>query len=304
MKLHFNTKIGMRTIKTAISVVIGLYLSILLKLDTPIFTTIAAITTMQPSFTETFNTMKNRIITCIFGVVIGILLSYITDNPFLLPIIAGFGVIFVIWVLQLFGFKSMITLSVIVFLASISSSSDKFAYGLNRLIGTVLGVLVAVIVNYLISSPKVHENFFESIALTYRDILSLTKRRILIHSEPKLVKLSKDIDQANTYYKIMKEELNVPFHEEVNLERPRIILSLINEIFVRFRLLEELKGHYPVLTVENKRLIREMFHFTVLFDGDLEGRKNIVYNFHITTLLNNIMMIENYLNEITEEPVK
>lgn len=302
MKIFFGPPIGMRTIKTAIAVVLSLYLSILFKFDTPIFTTIAAITTMQPSFTETFHTMKSRVLTTVFGVVLGIILSYTTENQYLLPIITGFGVIFLIWVLQLFHLKSMITLSVIVFLASISSGADKVTYGFNRFIGTVLGVVVSTVVNYVISSPKIHENFFESIALTYRDVLSLTKRRILIHSEPKLTELSKDIQQANTYYEIMREELNMPFQESVNLERPEIILSLINEIFIRFQLLEELKGHYPVLTPENKKLISEMFRFTVLFDGDLEGRKNIVYNFHITTLLNNILMIENYLNEMTKEP--
>lgn len=294
-------RIGMRTIKTAISVVLGLYLSQALGLNTPIFTTIAAITTMQPSFSESFSTMKKRILTCIFGVILGTLFSYITDNPILLPLIAGIGCIVLIWVLQVFNMKPMITLSVIVFLASISANTDKLVYAVNRLIGTVLGVLVSVMVNYLISSPKAHENFYESIALTYRDIRALAKRSILLHSEESLGTLSKDIAQANTFYKIMKDEFNIPFHGDIDLERSQVLLSLINEIFVRFQLLEELKGHYPVLTPENKKIIEEMFHFTVLWDGDLEGRKNIVYNFHITTLLNNIKMIETYLEELTRE---
>ena len=251
---------------------------------------------MQPSFAESINTMKSRIITCIFGVIVGILLSFVTDNPLLVPIVAGAGVVFVIWVLQLLGFKSMITLAVVVFLASISSTADKFLYGFNRLIGTLLGVFVSVAVNYMISSPKVHENFFESIAFTYRDILSLARRLLLKHSELMLTDLSSDIEKSNSYYKMMKDELQIPFHKEVNLEKPEQMLILINEIFVRFQLLEELKDRYPTINDENKKLIQELFHFTILFEGDLKEQENIVYNYHINTLLKNIMEIEKELH--------
>ena len=149
-KLDYKYRIGMRAFKTALAVVIGLYLSYLLNLDSPIFVSIAAVSSMKPSMSESLQDTKKRAFTCVFGVILGYLSSIISVPEFVEPLIAGLGILITIYILVVFKMKDMTQLSCIVFVASFSSNSDKFYYATNRIIGTFVGIIVGVLVNYFI----------------------------------------------------------------------------------------------------------------------------------------------------------
>lgn len=292
-------KIGMRTVKTALAVMIGLYTSLILNLNSPIFTSIAAITTMQPTFTESFKNVKNRLFTALIGVVLGYLFSLITNNPYLAPLVAGFGIIMIIWFLQLFNLKSLVTLTTVIFMASFSAQSDKIEYGFNRLIGTFIGVLIGVVVNYLISSPNIHQNFYDSIAKTYGDLLKITHGTLLTSGEKNMKKLTKDIESATTYYNLLKDETTVPFYSNIETKTPAILINLVNEVFLRYRVLEELNATHLKLNYKNIKLIERLFKYTIVLNETKEDDKTIVYNYHINTILRNMLEI----NEILESNI-
>ena len=77
-KIDYKYRIGMRAIKTALAVLIGLYISYLLNLNSPIFVSIAAVSSMKPSMSESLDDMKKRLFTAVIGVIIGYLASKIS----------------------------------------------------------------------------------------------------------------------------------------------------------------------------------------------------------------------------------
>lgn len=282
---------GMRTVKTAIAVALGLYISYLLKLDSPIFVGISSITTMQRSYTETFESMRLRVLTAIVGVILGFVLSLITDNPMVRPIIAGFGILLCITILLRFNLQRMISLTCIVFIASYVAKSDKIVYGVNRVIGTILGVVISMLVNFLISSPKIERDFNEILDNAYKDVFRMTKQILLIQNHPSLGILRKEIESANEYYELLNEEVNHLFLPEKELTLQKQIVDELNAVFINLRIVNLMRDDYPNLTWTNRALIEDLFQFTVLFDGNMDGSENIVYNYHINSLLTRLQKI-------------
>ncbi len=283
---------GMRIVKTAIAVMLGLYISYLLGLDSPIFVSISSITTLERSYTETFESVRKRVVTAIIGVILGFVLSLITDDPMIRPLVAGLGIVMVIVILLHFKMQKMISLTCIVFIASYVAKSDKIVYGVNRVIGTVLGVVISLIVNFLISSPKIERNFNEVIDNTYEDMLRMTKQILLMQNHPSISNLRTEIESANKYYELMNEEVNhlhLP-EEELNLQKQMV--DELNEVYINLRIVNLMRNDYPNLTWTNRALIEDLFHFTVLLDGSMDGSKNIVYNYHINLLLTHLQNIE------------
>lgn len=287
--------IGMRTFKTALSVVLGLYLSHILNLGAPIFTSIASITTMQPSFTDTSKQVKRRLFTCVFGVIFGYLLAQITENPMITPILAGIGVIFTIVLHQLTGQKNMITLACIVFVASFATKTNHFTYGINRLLGTCLGVAISVAVNVLIRAPQIHEDFFKSVKEAYIEIFDLTRASLLFPYPSDLTKLEAAISKVNNYYHMLDEEIHSPFYMGKDFKIPHAIIDVINEIYLRFQLLEELKPFLPTIFGKNIKTIEDLFSYTILYEGDLKKEEAVVYNYHIEVILKDVFRLKNFI---------
>lgn len=282
---------GMRTVKTAIAVTLGLYISYFLNLNSPIFVTISSITTMQRSYSETIDTMRVRILTAIVGVVLGFVLSLITDDPLIRPIIAGLGILMCIVVLLHLDLQRMVSLTCIVFIASYVAKSDKVVYGINRVIGTVLGVVIGMVVNFLISSPKIERDFNEILDNAYQDIFRMAKQILLIQNHPSLTELRLEIESANEYHDLMNDEVNHLSLPEEEIELQEQIVDELNEVFINLRIVNLMRDGYPNLTWTNRALIEDLFQFTVLFDGNMDGSKNIVYNYHIYSLLTHLQNI-------------
>lgn len=282
----------MRTIKTAIAVSLGLYISHLLGLDSPIFVSISSITTMQRSYSETIDSVRVRVITAIIGIILGFVLSLITDDPMIRPIIAGFGVLLCIVILLHFDLQRMISLTTIVFIASYVAKSDKLVYGINRVIGTVLGVFISLVVNFLISSPKIEKDFNEILDSTYQDMFRMARQILLMQNHPSLANLRTEIESANEYYELMNEEINHLHLPDEELHLQTQIVDELNEVYINLRIVNLMRNDFPNLTWTNRALIEDLFHFTVLLDGTMDGSKNIVYNYHINSLLTHLQNIE------------
>ena len=112
-----NKRIGLRSIKTAVAVMIGLYLSYIFKLYTPLYTSIACVTSMQSSVYDSVKDVTKRGFTAVFGVTLGYLLSKLTEDPYLEILVCGFGVLLILFLLKQFKLNRMASLSCIVFMA-------------------------------------------------------------------------------------------------------------------------------------------------------------------------------------------
>ena len=290
-KIDYKYRIGMRTLKTALAVVIGLYISYLLDLDSAIFVSIAAVSTMKPSMSESLEDFKKRLFTCVFGVMVGYFFSKISVVEYLEPLIAGLGILLTIYILVVVKMKDMTQLSCIVFVASFCCNSDKFYYATNRIIGTVIGIIVGVLVNYFISSPNVWEDFILAARSCYRSS-NLVLKQILSGEKVDLSEFNRELASATKLYKLLEKEADTPFqYRYKKISREKRIMSLIESISVRLEVVENMDADHFSFEVSQEALKRYDLEEEYSSDLDVEDR---VYNYHIEYILK-------YMDQLKEE---
>ncbi|EFI41790.1 hypothetical protein HMPREF0629_00416 [Peptoniphilus sp. oral taxon 386 str. F0131] len=292
--INFKKKIGMRTIKTALAVVIGLYLSMLLNLNTPIFTSIATISTMKSSFSESFIDVKKRLFTSIFGVILGSILGMFKTHQLLNPIIAGLGIIIIIYILQATNVKDMTVLSCVVFMASFISDS-KLIYGFDRVLGTFLGVVISVSINYLIATPNVYEHFINN----SRDTLKKSKNfmlQLIMNEEHSISEFEESFANTKKSYELLISELDTPIHARFDFYKAERIMELFTDFNNRFQLLNSIDSR-PDMTSDNCNLIEDIFFIKLLENGKLKGDLNTIYNYHLHKILLNLSIVEKLIGD-------
>ncbi|MBS6610434.1 MULTISPECIES: aromatic acid exporter family protein [Peptoniphilus] len=293
-KLDYNYRIGMRAIKTALAVVIGLYISHLLNLNSPIFVSIAAVSSMKPSMSESLKDTKKRLFTCVFGVILGYLTSIISVPPLVEPLIAGLGILITIYILVVFKMRDMTQLSCIVFVASFSSNSDKAYYAVNRIIGTFIGIIVAVLINYLISSPNIWQDFIDASKKCYRSA-NRALREIIYDKKTDLSEFNTDIASANTLYKLLKQEVKTPFNRDLSISKEKKIMSLIESISVRLEVINNMNANYFSNKISED--IRKRYDFGEdNFSSNLDEIDS-VYNYHVEYILKYMDELKELLDE-------
>lgn len=159
-------KIGMRNIKTAVSVFLCLLLFNIIKRDNSFYACIAAIICMQQTIENTFSKGVSRIIGTIIGGFVGVILlvigeSYITENAylFLIPL----GIVILIEICVLLKQNDAVSICCIVFLSILINHryiGDYLFYTINRVIDTSIGIMIAVAVNRYLKVPELVKRFF------------------------------------------------------------------------------------------------------------------------------------------------
>ncbi|CDZ75519.1 hypothetical protein ING2D1G_1382 [Peptoniphilus sp. ING2-D1G] len=297
--LDFKKRIGMRTVKTSLAVTISLYLSMLLNLNTPIFTAIAAITSMKASISESFSDVRKRIFTAIFGVVLGYIFSVIPIKDIFSPLLAGLGIIIIIYLLQIFNMKSMITLSCIVFIASYTAKTGTLTYGINRVLGTFLGIAVSVMINFLISAP----NIFESFIVEAKEVNENFKQfliQLIVMEEHHIEDIEKSYVKLLKTYNTLISEQRTPAHAETDFICAKEIIKNLEDVNTRFQILNSIE-YKPRVFNYNKKAIENYLHLEILQAGDLEGDLNSVYNFHIMKIITQLTAVDKIIGEYDYE---
>ncbi|MDU5183984.1 MAG: aromatic acid exporter family protein, partial [Peptoniphilus harei] len=263
----------------------------LLDLDSAIFVSIAAVSTMKPSMSESLEDFKKRLFTCVFGVMVGYFFSKISVVEYLEPLIAGLGILLTIYILVVVKMKDMTQLSCIVFVASFCSNSDKFYYATNRIIGTVIGIIVGVLVNYFISSPNVWEDFILAARSCYRSS-NLVLKQILSGEKVDLSEFNRELASATKLFKLLEKEADTPFqYRYKKISREKRIMSLIESISVRLEVVENMNADHFSFEVSQEALKRYDLEEEYSSDLDVEDR---VYNYHIEYILK-------YMDQLKEE---
>lgn len=150
-------KPGLRILKTAIAVFASLLICHIRSDQAgPINGAIAAIICMQVDLEETIENGKNRILGTILGGLVGLiyLLSFkgrgLSDFQVYLSV--SLVIFLLIWLMANLNMPNSITITCIVFLSITLNHGNEidypYAVALNRTIDTLIGVLVAVFVNW------------------------------------------------------------------------------------------------------------------------------------------------------------
>ena len=143
---------GLRTFKTFLSVLISSIIMQYIFKQSPFFACIGAVVAMEKSMTESLRAALLRNVATLVGAAVGIAISSFTHNIFLLSL----GTIPLIWISRALKKPESIVPGAIVYFAVVylNTLEQAWVYGLTRFLGTLLGTLVALAVNFLIFPPK------------------------------------------------------------------------------------------------------------------------------------------------------
>lgn len=150
--------IGMRTIKTGLSVALTFLICSALKIENPFFALIASSMAVESSVAESVNVSKNRLIGTFIGAIIAIV--FVTLFP-INPISTGIGIMILIYFSNLLKLKKSIKISTIVFIAILVNNDDstRAQYALFRSLDTFIGLSIGTLVNYYIKPPNTSSDF-------------------------------------------------------------------------------------------------------------------------------------------------
>lgn len=284
-------KIGMRTIKTGISVGLSLYIARMLKLNSPSLVGIAAIVSMQSTVSESFTTGKNRMMGTFIGAFLGLILSYVLPtNYFFLSL----GIILVIYIHNIFNWKQSLSLSTIVFMAIfLNKEGARLFYAVNRLLDTFIGIIVSMFVNYFIATPDSKSSF----AYLKSNIYEVLKN--LIYGIVTNLKDSTHhmyIDELNSYNRSFLALKNDLLTNSQLGRSSKLALDIVN-------VLENIESHLavilelniiPILNEENELLFKNLYgEDYISSDREVTNLDNI-YNYHISKIFNKLLKIEDY----------
>jgi uncharacterized membrane protein YgaE (UPF0421/DUF939 family) len=153
-------KIGMRNIKTALSVFICLLFFEAINRDKALFACMAAVMCVQNTIEDSMKIGISRIIGTIIGGLSGALILYIVNTFFddrILIIIIPLGIMILIKLCVTIKMKQAVSICCIVFLVitiSMNHEEGYILYTYNRVLDTTIGILIALLVNKYMKIPE------------------------------------------------------------------------------------------------------------------------------------------------------
>jgi uncharacterized membrane protein YgaE (UPF0421/DUF939 family) len=155
-----KSPVGLRSLKTALAVVLAAALAKYVIHDTPFFACIGAAVAMERSLARSVKAAVIRNVGTFIGGAMGVLAgvflkSAVEGNSVLL----GLGVIPLIALMNLTKRPESIVPGCITYFATVflNNSGGTLHYGIMRVTDTLLGTLVAIAVNWLVFPPKAPE---------------------------------------------------------------------------------------------------------------------------------------------------
>ena len=149
---NYRPHIGLRNIKTTLSVIICLLFYHFAGLDGVMIATVSAIICMQDSVEKSLINGRDRLISIGIGAAMAMAFLYMDryfNNAVLAMVSVGAGVMTLIMICNMFGRNNAIIMSCVVFLSIMlgGGNTDPFIYSAAQLLNTFVGVSVAVLVN-------------------------------------------------------------------------------------------------------------------------------------------------------------
>lgn len=170
---HYHFHVGMRMVKTVVAVLICGLIGCL-RGEMTFFSMIAAVLCIQKSAEMTIKTSFNRVVGTAVGGVYGVAVLFMETHlhtqrfmPLYILIISVMLIPIMVTTLALHkhtvtGFSCIVFLSIVIYHVS---DENPYTYAMDRLLDTVIGIVVALIVNKVLPTPKPKEETAPQVAV-------------------------------------------------------------------------------------------------------------------------------------------
>ncbi len=151
--------IGMRMVKTGVSVLVCLLIAQLCAYPSPVFACVAAIIVTKDTIENSFKQGIDRVVSTLVGGAIAIvILLWNIDvfNPYLRIAIVALGCILTLYFCVVIKSPDAAALACVVFLSIVlQHPQDKYIFALTRIAETVAGIVVSLTVNRFFRWPPI-----------------------------------------------------------------------------------------------------------------------------------------------------
>lgn len=304
MKNYLRIHIGLRTIKTAIAVILSMMIVDHLG-TTPsklIFAMLGAMSAVMPTFRESLESCLTQIVGVIFGALAGVLLVKL-PLPHLMS--AGIGIVMVITLYNSLRIKFSPSLAcIIVVTTCITPDSKPILEALGRIWDTAIGLGVGMAINTLIFPYDNSNQIRALIAGLDVELIRFLEAMFDGSDElPDAEAMTKQIDNMARQLNIFSNQLLVLHlsRQKHQLEQFRLCQGKARELLARMEVLSRM-GHPGRLNDENRVRLKHC-------GADIQDKRplknpierDMVTNYHIRQLLTLRQEILDTLNNLYKE---
>jgi uncharacterized membrane protein YgaE (UPF0421/DUF939 family) len=292
-------KIGMRNIKTAIAVSLSLAVSRLLKTEYPFYTAIAAIISMQNSLVGSFRVGKNRMLGTTVGASVGLIFLLISPGNIIL---SGVGIVVVIYICDLLDWNKAINIACVVFCIIMTNLSGKnpFIYSFSRILDTFIGIIIAVVINYIIKPPNNAENFFKVVEETEDKIFKFVELIIIKNRKIDLSELESLISKNEKLYAEYKDEIDLVKDKVNDDSKIKDRIKILKDVFFDLRILASLDGMKSINRDNYEKLVNIYGYFQRESEEKI-SETYYVFNYHLSNIIEKFYLMITYKNENNDE---
>ncbi|KOF56877.1 hypothetical protein AGR56_09595 [Clostridium sp. DMHC 10] len=288
--------IGMRNIKTALSVFLCVLVSRLLKMEYPFYAAIAAVISMSSSVTDSYIAGRNRMFGTFVGAMIGLLFSLVLPGNILL---CGVGIIIIIYICNILNWNKSISIACIVFTAIMTNLNGRnpFSYSFNRLLDTLLGITIALAVNYIFIPPKYVGKIIHQCNTVIDHLFIIFGKNTIYNEEINLKEYSDKLNKLENYITTYSKEIRFSKETAIKIDNIKSMITQFNKAYYSLNILNSLK-HSKNLNKDNAAKIEAIFNKKVPSHEGTYTDELIVYNYHVGELLNILeSLIENNITK-------
>jgi uncharacterized membrane protein YgaE (UPF0421/DUF939 family) len=288
-------KIGMRNIKTALAVFLCIVLFQVFNMGSPFYAAIAAIISMQSSVMDSFKTGKNRILGTFLGALIGLIFALIGPSN---PLLIGLGIIIIISVSNWLKWNKSITIAGVVFIAIMVNLNGKspWTYSMYRIIDTLVGIGIAVLINYFISPPIKIEGILKHTNTLLVMLLEKLKAKLSSGQKISIEDLNKEIQLLEKEIWDYKKEFKVNKGNSYENSDIKKVVELLKNIFDHLKIIDEIEYTTP-LGSENSIRVQELLNISIEPSNEVDEEHTIVYNYHLSKILNYYSLIDSIVKK-------
>ena len=212
-------KIGMKSIKISSAVTMSLLIGNLLEFSSPYLIALTSVIGIQGTKDGSVSNAKEIITGTLIGVIAGSLTVKFLSNDLIITVI---GVFLIIYICNLLKLKNSIVQANIIYLSIMLFPSHNYN-GLSVTISIVIGVLVAIIINFLLSPFEI----MYSLRNSYNEL-----RKYIFSFCSKIFTNSKDIElqMFNSNVMRFKSLLEAYNKEYLKLKNKELNMDVINTL--------------------------------------------------------------------------
>lgn len=295
--------IGMRTIKTSLVVIIAYFVSSIIPNSLEFSLIYAGIIAIDTSVASSLEVSVYRVMGTIIGSIVGLTFSYL---PIYKGLAMSLGVIVVILINNYLDTKKATGIGIVLVIIILLGSSEytPFLYSIQRTIDTLLGVLIATVVNILIFPPDQMLNVrksFEDYKTAVKDIIPNV---IIFKSKEGLTSMNKLLTIFTEMMDTLDGEISIlKKHENEEYIYYKKMLKESEKVYIYIETLS-LTDQPVEITKDNSNKLSKYFKMDIskeqYISMETATREELIYNYTLNKLLNSYEKINREIKFLKE----